>query len=291
MGVMDILLILVVILIGIQLFLSVNSEKQLEERMRNVLLAHEYEQVGGKENYEIITKLQKLMLTDPSNPQNIEAMKEYLAEAGESTGSSLGDSTGSTAPTAKTLTEAQIDGVLTGAVVEGNKDADIVAVEYSDLECPFCIMQSNENKIHENITAKYADQVAFVFKNNRGVNHAGTEEKALGLFCARKLGGDEAYVKFYSEIMSGSTTQTVYPVAEIPAFVKSLGLDVDAWQSCVNDKEFLAAFNAETAEAKNFGLSGTPGTLIFNKKTGAYTTVSGAQPFTAFSAAIDSLME
>ena len=41
-------------------------------------------------------------------------------------------------------------------------------------------------------------------------------------------------------------------------------------------------FAAETLEAQKYGMSGTPGTLLINVKTGKYSTVEGAYPFSAF---------
>lgn len=52
----------------------------------------------------------------------------------------------------------------------------------------------------------------------------------------------------------------------------------------------MASFEAETKEAQMFDLSGTPGTLILNVKTGKYTTVTGAYPLLKFTQKIDALL-
>jgi protein-disulfide isomerase len=65
------------------------------------------------------------------------------------------------------MSPEEIATILSGASIEGNKNADIVAIEYSDMECPFCIRQYSDTKLQPSLAAQYGDKVAFVFKNNR----------------------------------------------------------------------------------------------------------------------------
>ena len=254
--------------------------------VKKALLEIEYAKVGGKANYDIMTQAQNLSVNDPQNPSNIEAMKKYISTFGS----------GAKAPTAPvalasgaTMTPAEIAVILSGAALEGNKSAEIVAIEYSDMECPFCIKQYSDTKIQASLLAQYGDKVAFAFKNNRGVNHPGTEAKALGALCAKKVGGDKAYNDFYKAIMDGTTQASVYPVSKLPDIAKNLKLDMTKWQSCLDSKATLAGLEAETAEAQKYGMGGTPGTLLLNIKTGKYSTVEGAYPFSSFTEKISSI--
>ena len=157
------------------------------------------------------------------------------------------------------------------------------------MECPFCIKQYHDTKIQESLNAQYGDKVAFAFKNNRGVNHPGTEAKALGALCAKKVGGDTAYTGFYHAIMDGTKQGSVYPVSGLASIAQKLKLDMTKWQSCVDTKATLVGLEAETAEAQKYGMGGTPGTLLLNVKTGKYTTVEGAYPFLSFTDKISSI--
>ncbi len=56
------------------------------------------------------------------------------------------------------------------------------------MECPFCIRQYHVTELGKKLAAQYGKDVKFAFKNNRGVNHPGTEAKAIGLLCAGKIG-------------------------------------------------------------------------------------------------------
>lgn len=255
--------------------------------VKRALLEIEYSKVGGKANYDIMTQAQNLSVNDPQNPSNITAMKQYIASFGS--GAKPTATTPTTTPVGGTLTQAEIATILSGATIEGNKSADIIAIEYSDMECPFCIKQYSDTKIQPSLIAQYGDKVAFSFKNNRWVNHAGTEAKALGALCAKKLGGDTAYTGFYHSVMDGTTQATPYPVSKLSDIAKQLSLDVTKWQSCVDTKSTLTQFEAETTEAKKYGMSGTPGTLLLNVKTGKYATVEGAYPFSTFTEKIASI--
>jgi protein-disulfide isomerase len=251
--------------------------------IRKVLLDLEYEKVGWKENYDILQKYTQLQLKEQV-PQIKKAIEWWsLGWAAEQLPS---------AEPQWTIPAEDIARILSDASIEGNKDASIIAIEYSDMECPFCMKQYHDTKLFPTLLSQYGDKVSVAFKNNKWVNHKGTEAKALWALCAEKLWWAIAYNKFYKWIMDGSTNQGwVFDVAKLPEIAKLIGLDVALWQSCVDKKETSAKFVAQTAEANKYGLGGTPGTLILNTKTGKYATIEWAYPYTAFTAKIDELLK
>jgi len=46
--------------------------------IKRAVLEVEYDKVGGKENYDIMTRAQQLSVNDPQNPSNIANMKKYV---------------------------------------------------------------------------------------------------------------------------------------------------------------------------------------------------------------------
>lgn len=260
--------------------------------IKKAILEVEYDKAGGKERYELMQQANLLSLTNPKSPNyvSLDQIKTYIASFGS--GWAVGPTTGTTDDsTFPTLAADKISAITADAAIDGNKDADILVVEYSDMECPYCIKQYQNTRLLEQLHTQYGDKVKFAFKNNRGVNHPGTEAKAIGALCAQKVGGDTAYNIFYNTVMAGSSTETgVYAVSALPDAAKVAGVDMKKWQSCVDNKDTLSQFATQTAEAEALGLSGTPGTLILNVKTGKYSTVSGALPFASFSQKIDALM-
>jgi len=246
--------------------------------IKKAILEIEYDKVGGKSNYDIISKATMIQMTE-----QIPQMEQYI----KTQWGKVADTTTPTTPTI--MSPEDIATILSGASIEGNKNADIIAIEYSDMECPFCIRQYSDTKLQPSLAAQYGDKVGFAFKNNRGVNHPGTEAKALGALCAKQVGGDKAYIGFYHAIMDGTTQNNLYAVDKLPEIAKNLKLDIKKWQSCVDTKATLAQFESETKEAQKYKLNGTPGTLLLNVKTGKYATVEGAYPMSEFTQKIISI--
>ncbi len=295
----SILLIILIVLNAFGLyFLMGNSVKFSETSsfdpigIKKALLEIEYEKVWGKENYELQTKAQVLSLADPQNPYNIANLKKYIESFSGGIAPTPTDSQSPAIPEWSTLPADKIQSILSWAAIEWNKTADILVVEYSDMECPFCVRQYHETQLWKKLEAQYKEKVQFAFKNNRWVNHEWTEAKALGALCAQKLGGDKAYVAFYTTVMDGTTQAGgVYPVDKLKDAASKAWVDIKSWQTCLDTKELQSTFASQTAEATSLGLGGTPGTLILNLKTGKYATVEGAYPYETFTAKIDELLK
>jgi hypothetical protein len=58
--------------------------------------------------------------------------------------------------------------------------------------------------------------------------------------------------------MDGTTQSVMYPVANLSEAAKISGVDMPQWQSCYDNKDTLNGFVAETQEANELGLGGTP---------------------------------
>ena len=274
--------------------LSGNSTTSVSpDDIKSTLLSIEYDKVWGKENFELLNKVNLL---------NVNSQKEWMKQYVESNKAALeSGSTTITPPSTETsttesksangtLTQEEIKNILDWAVQEGNKDSDVVLVEYSDLECPFCIKSTNVDKIHSQLESLFAWELSIVFKNNRGVNHSWTEEKALAVLCAKKTDWDKAYTALYKAIYANSDTSTPVPLDKLDSLAQLAGIkDVSSWRSCIDKKETLDEFTAETNEAQKLGLGGTPWTLIFNRRSGLYTTIEGAYEIDAFKKAVASV--
>lgn len=293
------IIILLIVNIVAVVFTAVNQSK-LEDKFNSKLMQVEYDRAGGKEAYDVDIQLRKLLVNHPDNPQNIKAQKELFAQlsAGKmpeiiNDGAKTDTSATDEAPlnNSEPLTSTMMDTIMKTAVFENDVDnKDIVVIEYSDMECPFCVKQHNTNKIKENLMKDYGNKITFAFKNHMWVNHEGTEVKALWALCANKVGGKDLYVKFYDEVFNYSATHgDYYPVDKLSEIIKNAGANVDEWQSCVDSREFHSQFMEETREAVKLGMGGTPSTLIFNKKTGKFDTVIGAYPYSEFKKVIEKL--
>lgn len=188
-----------------------------------------------------------------------------------------------------TISQSEITTIMSGASVEWSSWATITLVEYSDMECPFCVRLHNDIQLWNKIRAKYGNTVNYVFKNNRWVNHSGTERKALSALCIKKLAWDHAYIKFYDEVL-GLSSRSLYPSTRIPAFLRKQKIPIPKFNLCIKDPAILKQFESETKEAEKYHLWGTPGVIIINNKTLKYDIVEWAYPIEYFIETVDSLL-
>ncbi|MFA6515224.1 MAG: thioredoxin domain-containing protein [Candidatus Paceibacterota bacterium] len=85
----------------------------------------------------------------------------------------------------------EIVGYQEGDHILGNKDAPILIVEYSDLECPYCKKFSGTMK---EIVAESNGNVAWVYRH--WVVHQGALPKAAAAECVAKLKGNDAFWQY-----------------------------------------------------------------------------------------------
>ncbi len=137
--------------------------------IKKAILEVEYAKVGGKDIYDTVNKATQMQMQ-----QQLPQIKEYIKNGGGAQGATTAAANNGTP-----LTPDEIATLKKDAVIEGNKDANILVIEYSDMECPFCMKQYHDTKLFEKVAAQYTDKVGLVYKNNRGFNHPGTEIKAL----------------------------------------------------------------------------------------------------------------
>ena len=130
--------ILIISLLIVSILASVGSSyffsKQVSKEVMENYLALEYKKSGGKENYELISEAQRLQLE-----QQIPQIREFLKK-----GASANQHAGEQEAPPKKLSQDELASIKKDAYIEGNKSAKITLIEYSDLECPFCIRQFKE---------------------------------------------------------------------------------------------------------------------------------------------------
>ena len=245
----------------------------------------EYEQRGGKETFELLNKAQVLQIKGQLND-----IKEYVKSAESADSAAPKDGSSASATESKTMSKDEIASIKQTAYFEGTEGARIIAVEYTDPECPFCIRQSKD-KILSTLLSKYEGKIQVAHKVFRAVPHEGAEPKSIALLCAAKQGGASAYKSYFDAIMDRSTQEKVMPVDEILPLAKELKLDEAKFAACYEKKETVGEYDANTTEGQKYGVSGTPGTLVIDTETGKYQLVAGAYPIATFTAAVDALLK
>jgi protein-disulfide isomerase len=179
--------------------------------------------------------------------------------------------------------------------VLGNKDAPVTIVEFSDYECPFC--KRHYDQTHAQLLKNYIDtgKVKLVFRDLPLSFHdpmATTE--AIAANCAREQGGDAAYYKLHDTMFEKTTSNgTGLTKDQLNQFAAAQGLNEANFKACVDSEKFKDEVAKDLADAGAAGASGTP-SFVVGKSNGQEVEgklIVGAQPYAAFQAEIDSLLQ
>lgn len=170
----------------------------------------------------------------------------------------------------------------------GSKNADVVLVEYSDYECPFCkTFHETVNKILD----EYGDKVALVYRHYPLPFHANAEKEAEAAECINELGGNDAFWKYTNTIFERTTSNgTGFALDKLGPLAAELGLDETTFQKCLDSGKYADLVKKDMDGGQKAGIQGTPGTVIVPKK-GERTLIPGALPFDQVKQMIDQAMK
>ncbi len=162
--------------------------------------------------------------------------------------------------------------------IRGNADAPVTLVEYSDFECPYCF---SVQPTLEQILEEYGDQVRLVYRHFPLSFHPQAQKAGEAAECAGEQGEFWAmHDKLYELNEQDGLTIDNYKAA-----AKELGLNSSQFNSCLDEGKYAQAVKDDFNQGSQNGVSGTPATFING------TLISGAQPLSAFTAAIDAALE
>jgi protein-disulfide isomerase len=187
-------------------------------------------------------------------------------------------------PAPPTQPRGPVDVPVAGAYSIGDPDAPVTIVEYTDYQCPFCARHMTETL--PEIKSKYIDSgiVRYVFKDFPLTSiHPQAVAAAEAARCAGEQG---AYVEMHDALFGnqGQWSNSADPAGLYGGYAESIGLDRVSFDDCLSSHRFLDAVMADLDEGIGFGVGGTPAFFL----NGYF--LSGAQPFTVFEEAINSLL-
>lgn len=283
------------ILISIVIVLQILSFVYIPNKIKDNQLEMEYAKVWGKDNYDLLTKAQAIQLS-----QQIPQIKEFVESVANTGATNVNQPTSvnnqqdnSYVPVALEISEEKLKELTKNQFVDWDKSAKLTLVEYSDLECPFCIRQAKD-WIIDSLLTEYGKDVNHVFKNIQWAYHQNAKDEAVASMCAWKLWGVDSYKEYYNTIFDRTQGGgTGFDLKQLTPLAVELGLKEKEFASCLtkNKDEFYKQYDLNTEEANNFGVWGTPATLIVNNETKKYVLVSGARPLADFKKAIDFLLQ
>lgn len=208
-------------------------------------------------------------------------------------------------PTSTVVAQApagsEVNGATTNAPVDilalrendhvlGNPNADVVVIEYSDTECPFC------KRFHETMLSVMdlygkTGQVAWVYRHFPLDMHPKARKEAEALECANEIGGNSAFWKYVDKIYEVTPSNNGLDVAMLPKIAEMVGVDVAKFNTCLSSGKYAERVNSDFADGANVGVRGTPYSIAWNRKTGKQMPINGAYPLENLKSILGLVME
>lgn len=167
---------------------------------------------------------------------------------------------------------------------QGDAEAPVRIVEFSDYGCGFC------RKFHletwPTLKKEYVDTGKVFWKTIPFVigNWANSVDAAMGGECAVEQGKAEPMTALLFERQS-DWKNVSDPAPPIAAIAKAAGLDMAAYQTCLDDSRYLWRVQAHSELARQVGVRGTPTFFVIG-----YAPVQGALPLELFEQVIDTVL-
>jgi len=182
----------------------------------------------------------------------------------------------------------EIRGVQADDHILGNPNAEIVIVEYSDTECPFCKQFHTTLK---QIIADYGDtgSVAWVYRHFPLAQlHPKAAKEAEALECAAELGGNDGFWAYTDRLYEVTPSNNGLDLAQLPVIAEEVGLDSASFTSCLDSGRHAAAVQEDLEEVLAAGGRGTPHSIVL--VNGEQIPVEGGQPYEVFQGLIDAVL-
>jgi len=172
---------------------------------------------------------------------------------------------------------------------QGDPNAPLTLVEFSDYQCPFCARHFRETL--PKIEAEYikTGKVRYVFRDFPLDFHAQAERAAQAAHCA----GDQGkYWPMHHQLFSDPRA---IGLDDFTVQATAIGLDLVRFNTCLSEKKYAEEVKKDLKEGQLLGITGTPGFFLGrtdaagNQVKGA-NAIIGAQPYASFKAAFDALL-
>jgi len=170
------------------------------------------------------------------------------------------------------------ENLLKGSTILGNPNAKITIVEFGDYQCTFCYKFHDEtmDKIYE----KYVKngEINFVYKDFP-LNGAASILASEASYCAQNQDKFWEYHNMLYDNWAGENTGWITNNVLLE-FAKESGLNLDQFNSCMNNSIFYQKVIDNEQFAKKINIDATPSFLIFNENE--VYRIKGAQSFEIF---------
>jgi protein-disulfide isomerase len=179
---------------------------------------------------------------------------------------------------------------VANASIKGEKTAKVTLVEFTDYQCPFCSRYYKQTwpQLERDYVSTGKVRLALRDLPLEAI-HPQAFKAAEASHCAAAQG------KFWAMHDTLFANQSALSRKDLTAHAQTLGLDVGAFDQCLDSGQTAAAIRQDLADADKAGARGTPTFFVgLTEANGtqvkAVRVIRGAQPYAAFKEAIDGLL-
>lgn len=150
--------------------------------------------------------------------------------------------------------------------IRGNPNADIVIVEYSDTECPFC---KRFHATMQQVISEYgkSGKVAWVYRQFPIVElHSKAPKESEALECAAELGGSATFWDYTDQIFAITPSNDGLDLSALPRVAREMGLDETQFTACLESGRQAARVQSDYKDGVTVGVNGTPHSVLLLKR-------------------------
>ena len=174
----------------------------------------------------------------------------------------------------------------------GDPNAPLKLMEFSDYQCPYCkqFWTDTEAQIIDSYVTPgkvfytYRSAGNWVSDNATGGTDTESRDSAEAAYCAADQNKFwEMHDALFTNVL-GEVDGISFTGRRLQAIAKSIGLDMNAFNSCYSSQKYANQVAQDGQDAKSSGIQGTPWFILTYTANGQAQTVSvdGAQPFNVF---------
>ena len=214
--------------------------------------------------------------------QKVSSLEKSSSSANIKVDQAAGDENAAAAPNPAPnglLTEEQVKAIPEVSAsdhIRGPKDAKVVFIEYSDLECPFC------KRFHPDVLKlmeEYDGKIAWVYRHfPLDMLHSKARSEAQATECAFEQGGESAFWKLVDKIYEVTPANNGLDPTQLPKLAEEVGLDGTKLQECIDSEKFAEKVENDYQGGLKAGVNGTPGNFIVTE-SGKGWSIPGALPY------------
>lgn len=173
--------------------------------------------------------------------------------------------------------------------IRGNRNARVLLIEYSDLECPFC---KRFHPTAQQAVDEYKGQMAWIYRHfPLDQIHSKADKEAEATECAKEQVGDVGFWKMTDKIFEVTPSNNGLNLDDLPKLATQIGLDQNKFKACLDSGKYAAYVENDYQGGIRAGVQGTPGNILLDTKTGKTVPIPGAVPYETLKSAIDSLLK